>query len=247
MTDAPPTLPSAAWYPDPQNPDQQRWWTGETWGAHIRLPPMPATLQPAPAWQLNQPLGATPPQANFDALDEQIARATRRGFFDSPFERPGTPRNTLGTLALILALLAFVVAGLLRPLSLFLGVPLGIAAIVLGIVGIARAGRIGARRGTAIAGLIVGLVFVLAVIGTIVVAVSTTLANIQASPNIETNIASGIRAQTGETVTVDCPKNAPTGMGASFACTGTDSGGGTFEIAVTFTNNNGMFTWEFKR
>lgn len=38
-----PSTPRAGWYPDPQNPAQQRWWDGTQWTNHI-VPQPPRTL-----------------------------------------------------------------------------------------------------------------------------------------------------------------------------------------------------------
>jgi uncharacterized membrane protein YhaH (DUF805 family) len=42
----PPATPTAGWYPDPQNSDQERWWTGHGWSEHVQtqapvIPPPP--------------------------------------------------------------------------------------------------------------------------------------------------------------------------------------------------------------
>jgi len=41
--------PAAGWYPDPQNPLQQRYWNGAGWGDETRpAAPSPAMVPPAP-------------------------------------------------------------------------------------------------------------------------------------------------------------------------------------------------------
>ena len=54
MSEHTPSVP-AGWYPDPQNPGQQRYWDGSSWSA--AAPAAPAATAPAPA---GAP-GATPP------------------------------------------------------------------------------------------------------------------------------------------------------------------------------------------
>ena len=51
VTDTPPATSSipAGWYPNPQNPTQQRWWDGTQWTDHVSAP-APASPQGAPAY-----------------------------------------------------------------------------------------------------------------------------------------------------------------------------------------------------
>lgn len=259
MTDASPTLPPADWYIDPQNAWQQRWWTGTTWSEHTRPIPMPEPPPFNPVWQPVQSPETVKPQSNFGDPYEPPPRPPRRGFLDSPFERPGTPRNRAGTYSLVFALFHFtlvpvvmlvlmattgIVSGLFS--GVFLGVALAITAVTLGITGIARARRIGGRRGTAIAGLIVGLFALLSSLGGIVAVANVSLARSMVYANIERRAAASILDQYGETVTLDCPKNLTADAGTSYLCAGTDSRGAGFNLKVTFTDSRGTFTWELE-
>lgn len=249
MTDAPPVLPPAGWYAEPQNPQQQRWWTGAAWGEHVR--PTPAPYAPAPssptstgAPQPDHASEAAPGQTTFDgpaiAGPEPVAR---RGFFDSPFERPGTPRNTPGTLSLVFALLPFAVIWWFAPVGLIVGLALAIASIVFGIVGIARARRIRGSSVTAIVGLIVGVVALMASLLGIFAVGMAALVQASAPTNLEVRLADSVRTVTGEPMRVDCPGTALPANGTTFTCTGRDSSGTVVDITVTMTSNDGAFEW----
>jgi uncharacterized RDD family membrane protein YckC len=57
----PPSLPPEGWYPNPANPEQQRWWDGQQWTEHVAVgaPMAPGYEQPqqpaAPPVQPTQP------------------------------------------------------------------------------------------------------------------------------------------------------------------------------------------------
>jgi hypothetical protein len=160
VTDAPTDLPVADWYADPVTPGQQRWWSGVEWTGYVRAVPPPAPPVP-------QPVVVGGGVATYASDQTQAPARARRGFLDSPFEPAGTPRNRPGTLSLIFALLLLVVPWV-PGVGVLLGVALGITAVVLGIVGIVHAGRIGGRRGTAITGLVIGAIGTLAIFNVLI-------------------------------------------------------------------------------
>jgi hypothetical protein len=102
MSNAPP-----GWYPDPENPGQQRWWDGVQWAA-----PQPA-------------VATTASPSDTGAVQSTSTQSTRRA-----------QSNALGVIGLVLALLA-IVAAFLGPaamLSWLFGIPaivLGITGLVL--------------------------------------------------------------------------------------------------------------------
>lgn len=169
------------------------------------------------------------------------------GFFDSPFERAGTPRNIPGTLSLTFALFCFILLGAFRLTGIFIGIPLWITAIILAIVGIVRAGQNGGRRGTAITGLVVGIIFLVGTVIPIVLVISESIARAPALPSetrateataeptiqtptripittstiLEQRVAVSIEKETGWSATVDCPQQISTDRGSHVSCTGT--------------------------
>lgn len=247
MTDSPPLLPPADWYADPQDQQRQRWWTGAAWSEQIRPSLMPTPPQVAPEWQRTTPHDVTQLQANFQSFDENVAKVPRRGFFDSPFEPRGTPRNRPGTLSLIFALIPFVVAWMFAPFGAIVALVLWTTAIILGIVGIVRAGRIGGRRATAITGLIIGTLALLGSLIPAILAVNLALAGPSASTSLESSLAESIHDNLGVTMQVECPRNVPTSKGSHIICVGTDSMGKPIDIDVSVTDNRGTFEWEFSQ
>lgn len=234
MTETPPNLPPPDWYPDPQAIGQQRWWSGDAWTEHFRPVPQPTppVMQPEPA----------PPA--YPAPVSQRSQTMRRGFLDSPFEPVGTPRNVPGTLSLVFALLPFAISWLIPGIGLLLAFLFGVTAVVLGIIGIARAGRRGARRGTAIAGLVIGAISLVASVAMMIGAFNASSARITLS-DLETQIASSVLNQTGEVVTVQCPSNASFRAGSYFFCTASGDGIVSRDIWVDVISDNGLVNWRF--
>jgi uncharacterized RDD family membrane protein YckC len=65
-----PFLPPEGWYPNPADPEQQRWWDGQAWTEHVAVgaPMAPGAIPPAadaapaaPGYQQPQPYQPTPP------------------------------------------------------------------------------------------------------------------------------------------------------------------------------------------
>lgn len=225
MTETPPAAPPADWYTDPQSPGQQRWWSGTGWTEHVRPLPQPMPSAPTPVVPSTRPA------------------KVRRGFLDSPFEPVGTPRNVPGTLALVFALLPFAVSWLIPGFGPLLALASGVTAVVLGIVGVVRAGRVGARRGTAIAGLVIGA---LSTVGALVIVIATISASASKVnvPLLESEVVLGVLDQTGEVVTVDCPTSPPADAGSTFTCVARGEDGVNFRIDVTIQDDEGSAIWQ---
>jgi hypothetical protein len=59
-----------------------------------------------------------------------------------------------------------------------------------------------------------------------------------------TEIAKGIRQQTGVTVKVKCPSGVKIKKGKTFNCTATRTDGPPLNVAVTMTDGKGNVTWK---
>lgn len=134
------------------SPDGRFYWDGMEWRpvapAAPYYPPQqqPQYYAPVPA-VAPQPYYAAPAQAVF--MEPVAVMAPRNG--------TGTAAGVLGILAIILTFI---------PYASFIGIVLGILAVILGAVGISRANRLGGiGKGMAVTGLVLGLIaVVLAVI-----------------------------------------------------------------------------------
>jgi hypothetical protein len=60
----------------------------------------------------------------------------------------------------------------------------------------------------------------------------------------ETEIAKGIRQQTGVTVKLKCPSGVKIKSGKTFTCTATRADGPPLNVAVTMQDDKGNVTWK---
>jgi len=60
----------------------------------------------------------------------------------------------------------------------------------------------------------------------------------------QTDIAKGIKAQSGVTVTVNCPQDPPLNPGSKFECIATAGNGSTTLVTVTIQDRNGDVIWQ---
>ncbi|WP_066516959.1 DUF2510 domain-containing protein [Curtobacterium ammoniigenes] len=163
------SVPGAGWYPDPQNPAQQRWWNGTTWtnDLHGAVAPSP-TPAAAPLWasqadhqwvSTGGPVngGYPPPPSSAVAPPwNQTAppfdrRAHKR--WKAEQYRETRRRNMYGYLGCVFGLLAFIVD--------FVAIP-SVLAVVFGSIGIATANGLGGGKGSGMGWSIWGLVLGLA-------------------------------------------------------------------------------------
>lgn len=147
MTDQTP-LPPPGWYPDAEVPAGERWWNGAGWSEDRRSAPPPVGPPPSP--YTGAPIAASP-------------------YVAAPYGAAG-PANTPAMVGFWLAVSAMVLGWILG----IIGTGLAIAALILSILGLRRAGVLAAqghavdRRGFALAGVILAG---LALLGTLLLTV----------------------------------------------------------------------------
>ena len=61
---------------------------------------------------------------------------------------------------------------------------------------------------------------------------------------LQSQIASGIKSQTGEVTTVQCPQDPPLNPGSQFQCVATATDGSTTMVTVTVQDRNGDIIWQ---
>lgn len=151
-TAGPPASTPPGWYPDATDPAQHRWWDGTAWTDLVQAvqPPPPPVPPPPRATQV--PL-TPPPPAWPDATATAVIPPTAAATAQYPGLQPAGARNPLALWALIVG-----IVGVLTVLIPFVGLVLGAVAIVLGVLGLARARETGVGRAQGIAGLVVGAV-----------------------------------------------------------------------------------------
>jgi hypothetical protein len=120
-----------------------------------------------------------------------------------------------------------------------------ILAIVFGIIALKQIGRPGSGKtgkGMAIAGVVLGVVGLVALTVLIVLASMTTQIDTQ---GLERELRQQIEEQTSTTIaTVECPDDVDVETGGTFECTGTAESGETFTISVVQTDDQGNVRWE---
>ncbi|TPW77177.1 DUF2510 domain-containing protein [Schumannella soli] len=141
-------LPSApGWYPDGQG--GQRHWDGAQWTAHSPAAPQPQYATPQPQYATPQPQYGTPHYAAQPGYGAQPMVIQRHG---------------MATAALVLGICGFVLMGIPFFIGIFLGGPLDIVAVILGIVALTRLNqKQGVGKVPAIFGIVLGGVSLLSV------------------------------------------------------------------------------------
>lgn len=148
-------LPPADWYPDPEDPAQQRYWDGAQWTEH-RAPAAAPADPSAPAAPYGSSGGAA------------AGPAWGQGSTAGPATGAGT--NGMAITSLVVAVISFFLA------FVAIGGLGGIVAVVLGVLALRRVKDSGqGGRGLAIGGIVVGALSVL--LGIVVTIVFVFLGN----------------------------------------------------------------------
>jgi hypothetical protein len=253
VTDLGTSTVSPNWYPDNDDPRLQRWWDGYRWTEHV-----------APRIAV-QPVAA-------QAVFAQAAAAQAAGYspnptygYSIPAAMPGTVSfvNSLASRALIFSLISIVI----NPLLL-----VSVSGIVMGIVALVRAPGFAvqqARRGSAIAAIIVGLVAITIDIGagvfvyqlqhpTVAAVSQPQVQQPQAQPRTDSQITPTLESTTAQltdvqasilrallsrgasgTPTISCPPATVALTQRTFDCIATLSDGSTRKFAVNLENGTG--------
>ena len=142
------TAPGPGWYIDPEDTSQMRWWSGESWTEHKSPNPQHAqAVTPATVEVQDRPYV---PMASYSS-SPTIADAGKLSRREK--DRQVRRNNSLAYTGCVLSLVAF----LFNPFAI-----LSILGIVFSVVGLAKSHELDGRqrvtgRGTAIAGIVVGL------------------------------------------------------------------------------------------
>jgi hypothetical protein len=211
---------SAGWFADPGDASIMRWWDGAQWTQHTA----PVAAAPAAAYSPNPSYALTGGSVSGSSASVSYAP------------------NTLATASLVVGLVSI----LLNPIG-----AASIAAIVMGIVALRRAPSFApsaARRGSAIAGIVIGIAAI--VIGAILAIVVIQARNATAAPRFaQATVQEDIRVQLESRLHVDvsrvaCPAAPLVKAGNTFACTATLAADGTtLRVTGTFTSDAGGYTW----
>ncbi len=153
-------LPPADWYPDPEDPTQQRYWDGTQWTEHRAPAAAPAEPAAPAAPHGSSPGGAPAPSWGQDSGGASWDQASGtpawgQGATGAP-GATGQSTNGMAITSLVIAVLSFFLA------FVAIGGLGGIVAVVLGVLALRRVKETGqGGRGLAIGGIVVGALAVL--------------------------------------------------------------------------------------
>ncbi|MBX3104975.1 MAG: DUF4333 domain-containing protein [Microbacteriaceae bacterium] len=154
--------------------------------------------------------------------------------------------NFLGIASICLAIAPFFVIFLLVDAPYELGQMIsylvGSCAIVVGILGIAFSDRLGVSKATPITGVVLGILALVTTF-TFYTVIDTRIDTSQ----LETNIQTYIKNQTGDLVSVHCPATIPAKRGSEVLCTAKAKDGTISRITVTITDDQGGVSVGFEK
>ncbi|HEY9471877.1 MAG TPA: DUF2510 domain-containing protein [Propionibacteriaceae bacterium] len=238
MTDAPTNLAPAGWYADTTDAGQQRWWDGTGWTDHVRQTPVAPESAPF----------ATPDAAQ--PTDNGTPVQSYRLTYTPPDDTPAT--NTPATLSLIFGIFSLIV----NPVLL-----VGIAALILGIIGLRRAGNFipPVGHGKAMAGIVLSIIGTLVNLILIIVVVSALIGSgvfqsglrdgssavRQFQGQVQQDISTGLLDQTDAIIErVECAEPPALTAGTSFECIARIADAPDLRILVRIHDRQGGFVWQ---
>ncbi len=243
-----PTGPPAGWYLDPGGLQVLRWWDGRQWGSQTQPLPEPAAPQPQSA--MVRPSSAPAPWAWAVACSPLLLLGVAAIVAMLAGPNVGVSQCLLlgGAVADIFAIFAasrdaraLRAAG--EPVSSGLAwwcvlVPWA----YLWARAVKRTNKANADWGLLAAAVAVWL---LAVVISVPVtgSASTTGATFNRA-QVQSDVASAIKAKTGTAVTVDCPQDPPLNPGSKFQCVATAADGSTAFVNITIQDRSGDYIWQ---
>ncbi len=244
-----PAGPPAGWYLDPNGIQVLRWWDGRQWGSQTQPLPAagPGSQAPLPA---AQPSAAPGPWAWAVSCTPLLLLGVAALIAAVAGLKVGVSQSIVigGLIAVIFAI--FAASRDTRALRAA-GEPVGgglawwcllVPWAYLWARAVKRTAKSGADWGILAAAVVVWLVVVVIAVPVTNSAVTTGETFNQAQ--VQADIAKGIKAQTGVTVTVSCPKDPPLNTGSKFQCVATAANGSTTLVDITIQDQSGDYIWQ---
>lgn len=220
------TAPPPGWYPDRNEANLVRWWDGQQWTDHTK-----STAPAAAAFEQPTAAAAFGTGLQYGQRDASLAPTV----------------NSLATRGMVYSLVALVI----NPLLI-----LGIGGLVNGIKSLRRVSQFApenARKGQAIAAIVVGAFATLMSIGLLIVAVLIPVLH-GLGPHVfdregaQSHLAAELSAghPAGSVASVSCPPDTAMHDGDTFDCMAALGDGGALPIHVTIHVDNGVYTYAWK-
>ena len=272
------TVPVAGWYPDRSESNIVRWWDGQQWTDQTQsiAPAAAAFEQPVSSAAFGfvpvepNPVAQNPVVQNAVVQSSGVAPGWYPDNRDPSLQRwwdgrdwtahttptvttPASPIsatvNSLATRGMIYSLIGLV----LNPFAM-----MSIGGFVLGVRALHRAPQFApasARRGPAIAAIVLGVIGSVATVLLIIVAITTAVSAAQRNgvhvfdrAGAERHLVAELGSTDSDTaaVSVSCPPDSAMRAGDTFDCTATLADGQTMPIHITIEVNSGLYTYSWK-
>lgn len=231
--------PAPGWYPEATSSTGQRYWDGQGWTEYLTPQEVsPPALYPQATQGAQQP--TIPPSATGPSVPQPVPNRHQ-----APHGQllivPRGYRNALAGWALGVAIVSLV-------LSFFAVVP--IIALILGILGLVRSGRLQQSTGVAtgrarsvwaICLSAVSILFFLFVLFPGMFGGNTSTFD---KTGVQQTIIQQAHERGVEFATVECPTSPTIREGNEFECVGTATDGSAVVINVRIQDNQGSYTWD---